>query len=875
MKYSDFAEELSQQFIEIVEGGRAPWQEDFKFFPEPMSYQSGNPYNGGNAMKLMISSVVQGFDDPRWVTRRQAEDLGGSVIGKPTRIFFFSDKKTVKEKDADSGESIERTVLLDRPTMRSYHVWNIEQVEGMESVTPLEIKNLGWKQADLLENIKGLTQIDLNHNSKPAYYPGEDKIGMPPPESYTDEKRYAAHLLHEITHWTGHKQRLNRPGITENHFFGTKEYAREEVVAQLGMLLTTQKTGIEIQNFQDESYINGWWTQAKELLEESPNEIMKICRDAYAARDYIMEGKELDRIKESSVEHKVELSDFEKVRGRINLDVPFSEKNNAKALARMIDVDLKWDRKEKTWFANVEDGQNIGNLAKFRVDSGSDEKKQTPEVDKTAMKKTYYQIPYQLKDSAKQEAKDAGLELKWDKKEKSWYALTPESGDSKRFEKWLNAQSKPVAKGKRKESSEGLGESVKMGMPGESGRVAKENEERQRVYLNVPFEKKEGLKKQAREANADLKWDSDFKAWYGYKESLTAEMKSFVPETSSAALVENGTMDRFSDAMQAAGAIGVTGSPIFDGKFHRVKDANDSAGEKSISYKAFNNGVPNAVIVNHKTGEKTKWIDSAKPLNEEQKKAIRVANKNAEEHARAEGIKLRNAAAKMAKQVVNSSAPVESHPYLKAKGIQAHGLRVSRKDELVIPLRNTLGEIRTIQKIKPDGTKRYLSGGEKEGNFHMLGKIVNGEPIIVTEGFATAATISEITGYPVVAAMDSNNLLPVAKSLQKAYPDSVQIFASDNDFRNKNGNVGLKKAEAAAEAVKGELAVPEIASHETNQTDFNDVARVHGKAAVFRQLKPALNVARSRTDFVKARAEQPAPSKREEKPAPKIQNQGR
>ena len=119
------------------------------------------------------------------------------------------------------------------------------------------------------------------------------------------------------------------------------------------------------------------------------------------------------------------------------------------------------------------------------------------------------------------------------------------------------------------------------------------------------------------------------------------------------------------------------------------------------------------------------------------------------------------------------------HPYLKRKGVGKHGLKVDATGCLVVPLRDPKGTIWSIQTIAPDGTKLFLKGRRKGGLFHLLGE--PGDQIVIAEGFATAASIREATGLPVVIAFDCGNLGPVAKAIRSWLPLACIAIAADDD----------------------------------------------------------------------------------------------
>lgn len=131
----------------------------------------------------------------------------------------------------------------------------------------------------------------------------------------------------------------------------------------------------------------------------------------------------------------------------------------------------------------------------------------------------------------------------------------------------------------------------------------------------------------------------------------------------------------------------------------------------------------------------------------------------------------------------------------------------AKRGTLVVPLRNNAGDILNLQFIFID-KKQFIKNGRKSGLFHLLGSITNTTPaLLIAEGYATAATLHEATGYPVVMAMDCGNLLPVAQAWREECPDLPMIFCADNDAETKD-NPGKTYAEAAAKAVGGVVALP-------------------------------------------------------------------
>ncbi|MBC7501456.1 MAG: DUF3987 domain-containing protein [Herminiimonas sp.] len=186
-----------------------------------------------------------------------------------------------------------------------------------------------------------------------------------------------------------------------------------------------------------------------------------------------------------------------------------------------------------------------------------------------------------------------------------------------------------------------------------------------------------------------------------------------------------------------------------------------------------------------------------------------------------------------------AAAANADHPYLAHKGVQAHGLKVysgglqidgmSCDGALVVPLRVS-GIIQTLQFIGADGVKRFLPGGAKKGAYYAIGKPQG--TLCIVEGFATGASIHEATGHAVAVAVDAGNLQLVAQALRAKKPELSIILCADNDRFTATGNTGIRSATEAAQAVSGLLAVPQFQSDVGTPTDFNDLHKIEGMAAV-------------------------------------------
>lgn len=225
-----------------------------------------------------------------------------------------------------------------------------------------------------------------------------------------------------------------------------------------------------------------------------------------------------------------------------------------------------------------------------------------------------------------------------------------------------------------------------------------------------------------------------------------------------------------------------------------------------------------------------------------------------------------------------ASAAPDDHPYLVRKGVRAHGLRIGRwtredgdgrtwldvPDALLVPIRKgkRVVSLQAIfpSKDNPSGRdKDFLSGGRKRGCYFSIGKPDGDKPtIVVCEGYATGATIHEITGWAVLVAFDAGNLESVALKARELFAKANIIVAADNDRWTTKPveNPGVTFGARAAQQCRGQLRVPEFADLTDKPTDFNDLAALEGNEAVRLQLDPP-----------PAKPEAPAPAANDNEPA--------
>ena len=256
---------------------------------------------------------------------------------------------------------------------------------------------------------------------------------------------------------------------------------------------------------------------------------------------------------------------------------------------------------------------------------------------------------------------------------------------------------------------------------------------------------------------------------------------------------------------------------IMDGKIHRFNSGTKGKGghDRPGWYVVYGDGVPAGRFGCWRAGIEQTWrADIGRKLT--------VAEEMANGRRMAEAIRARDAEVARSREVasnvvdeiwINAGAASSDHPYLARKGVQPHGARVTGDGRLIVPLYDADGQLSSLQYISADGDKKYHQGGATGSCFWSIGVPAQGDQVYLAEGFATAATIHEITGKAVFVAYSASNLLHVTGILRDQF-DQVVIVA-DND---KSG-VGLNYAEQAAAKYGARIVMPPI------EGDANDYAQ--------------------------------------------------
>ncbi len=285
----NYRQELTDKIIDLMERGEAPWQKPWNGEGRPldMPYNpvSGTQYRGGNAMSLMMTGMSKGYEDPRWMTYKQAASIGAQVRKgeKSTLVEYWKWHDEKKEKDPATGEEKTVRTKLDTPRVFFANVFNAAQIDGLPELEKSPKHDPDWNPVAAAERILENSGADIRHDqtSRAFYRPHTDSIHLPERGRFATEMDYYEVAMHELGHWTGHESRLGRDLQGP---FGSPEYAREELRAQMASLFVSAELGIPFHPERHAAYNKSWI----EVLKEDKHEFFRASREAEQIADYVL-----------------------------------------------------------------------------------------------------------------------------------------------------------------------------------------------------------------------------------------------------------------------------------------------------------------------------------------------------------------------------------------------------------------------------------------------------------------------------------------------------------------------------------------------------------------------------------------------------------
>ena len=280
----DLYTSITARIVSALEAGLAPWVRPWSEDVDSFAMNAGTrrPYRGINALLLSLEATSQGYPLNRWLTYRQATELGGQVErgARGTTVVLWRLRKVAATADAypapDESDVPERVI----PLLRAFTVFNLAQVEGVPA-TLKATQRCTWEPEARAEELLLRSGATVRHGGSRAFYrPGDDEIHLPPKRVFPAADRYYGTALHELTHWSSHPSRCNRQ---LGQRFGDDAYAAEELIAEMGAAFLCAYCRIDGE-LHHADYLASWL----KVLRQDKRAIFVAATRAQQAADYIL-----------------------------------------------------------------------------------------------------------------------------------------------------------------------------------------------------------------------------------------------------------------------------------------------------------------------------------------------------------------------------------------------------------------------------------------------------------------------------------------------------------------------------------------------------------------------------------------------------------
>lgn len=287
----DLYQKYTDLIIDRLEQGFVPWRQPWTELGLPSNYLTKKPYRGINLWILLSYN----HQIPYYLTFRQVQGIGGKIKKGAKAIpicfwnFVYRDDETGAIIPKEHITSYPKERLNRRGYLKEYKVFPLEQIEGVDWDLPNHIKNEGFDPRENCEQILSEMAFPpkLKHGEAQAYYYSPtDTINLPQRKLFPAAEEYYTTLFHELVHATGHVSRLNRSGITIPNKHDSKEYAKEELVAELGAGYLSNLSGIAEDRVVNNSaaYLRYWITR----LQNDKSLLVEAAGQAQKAVDFIL-----------------------------------------------------------------------------------------------------------------------------------------------------------------------------------------------------------------------------------------------------------------------------------------------------------------------------------------------------------------------------------------------------------------------------------------------------------------------------------------------------------------------------------------------------------------------------------------------------------
>jgi antirestriction protein ArdC len=311
----------------------------------------------------MATAISRGYEDPRWMTYKQAAQQGWQVRKgeRGTHIEYWEVKGEASRAPSDPEQTEPGKAKADRSLIhRVFTVFNAKQIDGIPEYQRPE--KSAFEAVHSGERILANSGANIAHDQgDTAFYSRRtDSIHLPPKGVFKDAPGYYGTALHELAHWTGHPSRLNRATLNDSYRFGDLNYAKEELRAELASVFLAAERGIPHDPAQHAAYVGSWI----KALREDKNEIFRAAHDASVAADYVL-----------SLDREISRAEALENVGPAEQDLEDPERANAREETLREEIStLEADREQRPDRVHPEDQpprENTQVVARFEAGSGT------------------------------------------------------------------------------------------------------------------------------------------------------------------------------------------------------------------------------------------------------------------------------------------------------------------------------------------------------------------------------------------------------------------------------------------------------------------------------------------------------------------------
>ena len=285
----DVAAEITQRIIDELDKGVMPWRCNWRRAGGSLPRRhSGEPYRGINLLILALTAHAGGYTSPYWMTYKQAGAYGGQVRKgeRSTLVIYYG---TAHRREAPDGDAQDGNEPGTYRFLKSYAVFNSDQIDGLpDQFTPKEEDlDAGGRPIERLEAFFDRMGVPVRVGGDvAAYRPGPDDIVMPPHERFEDGELWYASLAHEICHYSGTPERLDRE-VARRYHENQACRAEEELIAELAAAMMGAHLGFTGDHIDDHARYIGGWIKA---LRSDKRLLLKAAAEAQRAVDWMFEA---------------------------------------------------------------------------------------------------------------------------------------------------------------------------------------------------------------------------------------------------------------------------------------------------------------------------------------------------------------------------------------------------------------------------------------------------------------------------------------------------------------------------------------------------------------------------------------------------------